>query len=205
MIHRWERKGKMEKDTEKDDLKKEEQVSDECLETVEEETPEEIEAEKEQKEADEACEKKIAELEEKFRDSLDKHQRTLAEFDNFRKRTMKEKAGMYNDGVGDTVEKILPVLDNLDRAIKTQEGKSAEEDSLLTGIKMVHKQLKEILTSLGVEEIPALGEKFNPNLHAAVAHEDNEEFGENEIMFEMLKGYKFKDKVLRPSMVKVAN
>lgn len=149
-------------------------------------------------------ESKLSELEDKNKELLDRYQRSLAEFDNFRKRTMKEKASMYDDGVRDTVEKLLPVVDNLERAILTKKNEN-EEDPFQTGINMILKQLKETMSALGVEEIKAVGEKFDPNRHAAVAHEDNEEFGENEIMIEMLKGYMYKDKVIRHSMVKVAN
>lgn len=147
---------------------------------------------------------KIEELEQKAADYLDKYQRCLAEFDNFRKRTTKEKASMYDDGVRDTVEKLLSVVDNLERAVAVQEGKDSE-DAFFKGVQMTLKQFLEILHSMGVEEIKAVGEKFDPNLHAAVAHEDDDAYGENEIMLEMLKGYQYKDKVIRHSMVKVAN
>ena len=150
-------------------------------------------------------EKEIEELGQKLAEAQDRFQRTLAEFDNFRKRTMKEKASMYDDGVRDTIEKLLPLFDNLERAISSVEGKVDDEDPLLKGVKMTDKQLKEILASMGVEEIKALGEKFDPNLHAAVAHVDDENYGENEVIIDMLKGYKYKDTVLRHSMVKVAN
>ncbi len=150
-------------------------------------------------------EKEIEELGEKLADAQDKFQRTLAEFDNFRKRTMKEKASMYDDGVRDTIEKLLPIFDNLERAIGSVEGKVDENDPLFKGVKLTDKQLKEILASMGVEEIKVLGEKFDPNLHAAVAHVDDENYGENEVIIDMLKGYKYKDKVIRHSMVKVAN
>lgn len=150
-------------------------------------------------------EKEIEELGQKLAEAQDRFQRTLAEFDNFRKRTMKEKASMYDDGVRDTIEKLLPLFDNLERAISSVEGKVDDEDPLLKGVKMTDKQLKEILASMGVEEIKALGEKFDPNLHAAVAHVDDENYGENEVIIDMLKGYKYKDKVIRHSMVKVAN
>lgn len=153
----------------------------------------------------EDAEKKLKELEKKSADYLDKYQRCLAEFDNFRKRTAKEKANMYDDGVKDTVEKILPVVDNFERAIATQKQTEAEEDTFCKGIKMILKQLQETLIVLGVEEIKAMGEQFDPNLHAAVAHVDDEQYGENEIIVDMLKGYKYKDKVIRHSMVKVAN
>lgn len=150
-------------------------------------------------------EKEIEELGQKLAEVQDRFQRTLAEFDNFRKRTMKEKASMYDDGVRDTIEKLLPLFDNLERAISSVEGKVDDEDPLLKGVKMTDKQLKEILASMGVEEIKAFGEKFDPNLHAAVAHVDDENYGENEVIIDMLKGYKYKDKVIRHSMVKVAN
>ena len=147
---------------------------------------------------------KIAKLEQQCADYLDKYQRCLAEFDNFRKRTAKEKAGMYDDGVRSSIEKLLPVIDNLERAVAAHK-QTDEEDSFYKGVQMTLKQFQEILTSLGVEEIKAVGEVFNPNLHAAVAHEENEEYAENTVMAEMLKGYKYKDKVIRHSMVKVAN
>lgn len=150
-------------------------------------------------------EKEIEELGQKLAEAQDRFQRTLAEFDNYRKRTTKEKASMYDDGVRDTIEKLLPLFDNLERAINAAEGKVDENDPLLKGVKLTDKQLKEILAAMGVEEIKALGEKFDPNLHAAVAHVDDENYGENEVIIDMLKGYKYKDKVIRHSMVKVAN
>lgn len=167
-------------------------VIDECEETIEviEETNE--------------TENEMQILQDKYNEMVDKYTRSLAEFDNFRKRTMKEKASMFDDGVRNTIEKLLPVIDNLERAVNSHAGKS-EDDAFFTGVEMTLKQLQETLTSLNVETIKALGEKFDPNLHSAVAHEDNDEFGENEVVIEMLKGYKYKDKVIRHSMVKVAN
>ena len=153
----------------------------------------------------EAVSRTAEELEQQAADNLDKYQRTLAEFDNFRKRTIKEKAVMYDDGVRSTIEKLLTVIDNLERAVAVQEGKVDADDAFFKGVKMTLVQFREILHSMGVEEIKALGEKFDPNLHAAVAHEDDESYGENEVILEMLKGYKYKDKVIRHSMVKVAN
>ncbi|MBQ3568919.1 MAG: nucleotide exchange factor GrpE [Anaerotignum sp.] len=173
---------------------------DEAVETVEAEAVEEGEVEV----LDEKDEK-IAQLEQQAADHLDKYQRCLAEFDNFRKRTVKEKASMYDDGVRSTVEKLLMVIDNLERAVAVQEGKADENDAFFKGVKMTLTQFQDVLRGIGVEEIKAVGEKFDPNLHAAVAHEDNEEYGENEVVLEMLKGYKYKDKVIRHSMVKVAN
>ena len=173
---------------------------DEAAETVEAEVVEEGEAEV----VDETAEK-IAALEQQAADNLDKYQRCLAEFDNFRKRTVKEKASMYDDGVSSTVEKLLMVIDNLERAVMVQEGKVDENDAFFKGVKMTLTQFQDVLKGIGVEEIKAVGEKFDPNLHAAVAHEDDENYGENEVVLEMLKGYMYKDKVIRHSMVKVAN
>ena len=172
----------------------------ETTETVEAEVVEEGEVEI----VDEKDEK-IAALEQQAADNLDKYQRCLAEFDNFRKRTVKEKASMYDDGVRSTVEKLLMVIDNLERAVMVQEGKVDENDAFFKGVKMTLTQFQDVLKGIGVEEIKAVGEKFDPNLHAAVAHEDNEEYGENEVVLEMLKGYMYKEKVIRHSMVKVAN
>ena len=176
------------------------EVTEEAAETVEAEVVEEGEVEI----VDEKDEK-IAALEQQAADNLDKYQRCLAEFDNFRKRTVKEKASMYDDGVRSTVEKLLMVIDNLERAVMVQEGKADENDAFFKGVKMTLTQFQDVLKGIGVEEIKAVGEKFDPNLHAAVAHEDDENYGENEVVLEMLKGYMYKDKVIRHSMVKVAN
>jgi len=186
----------------KEEALQEEILQEEMVETTEQE---EQESEVTEGEIVDDTSEKIAKLEQQAAENFDKYQRSLAEFDNFRKRTMKEKATMYDDGVRDTVEKLLSVVDNLERAVAAQEGKAEENDSFLKGVQMILKQFQEILHGLGVEEIKALGEKFDPNLHAAVAHEDDENYGENEIILEMLKGYQYKDKVIRHSMVKVAN
>ncbi|MCI1958495.1 MAG: nucleotide exchange factor GrpE [Clostridia bacterium] len=136
---------------------------------------------------------------------IDKYQRLMAEFYNFRDRTTKEKAGMYNDGLRDTVEKILPVVDNLERAVNAQRDKATDDDAFFKGVDMILKQFKEILNGIGVEEIPAVGEKFDPKLHSAVSHIEDENFGENTVSIEMQKGYKMGEKVIRHSMVQVAN
>lgn len=187
----------------KDENLEAQEAAEETAETVEE-TAEAVEAEEILEAVDETAER-IAALEQQAADNLDKYQRTLAEFDNFRKRTVKEKAVMYDDGVRSTVEKLLTVIDNLERAVAVQEGKVDESDAFFKGVKMTLTQFQEVLKGIGVEEIKAVGEQFDPNLHAAVAHEDDENYGENEIVLEMLKGYKYKDKVIRHSMVKVAN
>lgn len=201
--------GEQKKEKEKDKLNKEKKLQEEMKkqearmnqENMGENT-EQAPEENEEAPVDETTEK-IAFLEKQAAEYLDKYQRCFAEFDNFRKRTMKEKASMYDDGVRDTVEKLLPVIDNLERAVAVQ--KADTEDSFSKGVVMTLKQFQEILAALGVEPIQAMGEKFDPNLHSAVAHEDDEQYGENEIILEMLKGYKYKDKVIRHSMVKVAN
>ncbi|WP_312044278.1 nucleotide exchange factor GrpE [Anaerotignum sp.] len=194
----------MAENKDRDEALKEEALQEETLQEEIVETTEQ-EAEVTEVEVIDDTAEKILKLEQQAAENFDKYQRSLAEFDNFRKRTMKEKATMYDDGVRDTVEKLLSVVDNLERAVSAQEGKAEENDSFLIGVQMILKQFQEVLHGLGVEEIKALGEKFDPNLHAAVAHEDDENYGESEIILEMLKGYQYKDKVIRHSMVKVAN
>ena len=167
----------------KDEALEEQQTTAEAAEAAEAEA---VQAEEILDAVDETAEK-IAKLEQQAADNLDKYQRTLAEFDNFRKRTIKEKAVMYDDGVRSTIEKLLTVIDNLERAVAVQEGKVDADDAFFKGVKMTLVQFREILHSMGVEEIKALGEKFDPNLHAAVAHEDDESYGENEVILEMLR------------------
>lgn len=165
-----------------------------------EEVTENAAAEEEQKEP--TLEEKLEEAEKKAQENYDKWLRQLAEFENFRKRSNAEKTGMYNNGVRDTVEKLLPVIDNFERAVDAAEDK---EDGMYKGVEMILKQFLEILTSLGVEEIPAEGEPFDPNYHSAVMHIDDENCDDNVIVEVFQKGYKHGDKVIRPSMVKVAN
>ena len=192
----------MEENKKTDDLI--DDASKEVIDETVDEAIDEVSAEATTEIVDETA-KKLAEAEAKAAEYLDKYQRLMAEFYNFRERTTKEKAGMYNDGAKDTIEKLLPVVDNLERAVAAQKDKAEENDSFYKGVEMTLKSFKEILKSLGVEEIPAVGEKFDSNIHAAVSHIEDESYGENEVTFEMLKGYKYKDKVLRHSMVQVAN
>ncbi|MBN2222969.1 MAG: nucleotide exchange factor GrpE [Vallitaleaceae bacterium] len=137
-------------------------------------------------------------------ENIDKYQRTMAEFDNFRKRTMKEKAQMFENGAKEVLEKLLPVVDNFERAMEhmSQEDK---ELPVAQGISLIYKQMMSVLADLGVEEIPAHLQEFNPDLHHAVSHEENEEYDENLVVEVFQKGYKYKDSVIRYSMVKVAN
>ena len=150
----------------------------------------------------ESLEEKLAQAEQTAKDNYDKFLRKAAEFENFRKRTNAEKAGMYSNGVRDTVEKLLPVIDNFERAVDMSQEK---ESSLYKGVEMILKQLLEITASLGVEEIPALGEPFDPNVHSAVMHIEDEKCDENVVVEVFQKGYRLGDRVIRPSMVKVAN
>ena len=153
-------------------------------------------------ETEESIEEKLQKTEQALKDTYDKYLRQVAEFDNFRKRTNAEKTGMYNNGVRDTVEKLLPVIDNFERAVTMSEEK---ESSLYKGTEMILKQFLEILSALGVEEIPAEGEPFDPNIHSAVMHIEDEKCDENVVVEVFQKGYKLDGKVIRPSMVKVAN
>ena len=140
---------------------------------------------------------------EKIEELTDRLTRQLAEFDNYRKRTEKEKASMYTIGAKDIVEKILPVVDNFERGLATVE--HPEDDPFAEGMNKIYKQLVKTLEDMGVTVIEAVGQEFDPNLHNAVMHVEDEEAGENIIVEEFLKGYKYKDIVVRHSMVKVAN
>ena len=137
----------------------------------------------------------------KYDELYDKYLRTLAEYDNYKKRTTKEKEELYSYAVADTLEKLLPVLDNLERAADAAEEKSPLAD----GVKMVLKQFGETLEKMNVTAIEAVGKEFDPNIHNAVMHVDDDSVGANMVVEEFQKGYKHKEKVLRHSMVKVAN
>lgn len=141
---------------------------------------------------------------EKIEELTDRLQRSMAEFDNYRKRTEKEKASMYVIGAKEIVEKILPVVDNFERALAstTEEQKA---DPFVDGMEKVYKHLCKTLEDMGVKAIEAVGKEFDPNLHNAVMHVDDEEAGDNIIIEEFQKGYLYKDFVVRYSMVKVAN
>ena len=148
--------------------------------------------------------KKISELEQSIKDTEDKYLRMLAEYDNFRKRAQKEKDAIYTDTKAECVENLLVVLDNLERASAVDVTKS-DAQSVVDGVNKILEQAKETFAKMGVEEIAAKGEKFNPELHNAVMHEDSEDYEENTISDVFLKGYKIGDKVIRHSMVKVMN
>ena len=131
----------------------------------------------------------------------DRYKRILAEFENFKKRSAKEREGLYNSILSDVIEVILPVVDNLENAAKVE----TKDESYKQGIELVLKQFKDVLKSKGVEEIKAVGETFDPSLHEAVSSIQDDEKGEKEIVQEYRKGYKIGNKVIRHSMVVVAN
>ena len=145
--------------------------------------------------------KKKDKKDEQIEDLNDRLKRQMAEFDNFRKRTEKEKSQMYEIGAKDIIEKILPVVDNFERGL----AQAPEGDSFADGMKMIYKQLITTLDELGVKPIEAVGKEFDPNFHNAVMHVEDEEAGENIVVEEFQKGYTYKDFVVRHSMVKVAN
>lgn len=136
-------------------------------------------------------------------DLQDRVKRQMAEFENFRKRSEKEKSQMYDMGARSMLEKILPVVDNFERGLDGLP--EDDDDPFADGMKMVYKQLMTALTDAGVKEIEAIGQEFDPELHNAVMHIDDDQYGENEIVEVLQKGYTYHDGVVRHSMVKVAN
>lgn len=143
------------------------------------------------------AEKKYAELE-------DKYYRLAAEYTNFQRRTKEEKEALYSNAVADTVAELLPIMDNLQRAAAVPT-ESAEAKTVAEGVALISKMANEVFAKLGVEEIEAVGKEFDATLHNAVMHIDDDSFGKNEVVEEFQKGYKCKSKVIRYSMVKVAN
>lgn len=148
--------------------------------------------------------KKKDKKDEKIEELTDRLTRQMAEFDNFRKRTDREKSQMYEGGAKDVIDKILPVVDNFERGLGavTEEEK---EDPFVKGMEQIYKQLMTTLEGIGVKPIEAVGNEFDPDFHNAVMHVEDEEVGENIIVEEFQKGYMYRDSVVRHSMVKVAN
>lgn len=149
----------------------------------------------------------VEEVEEKdpLAELNEQYLRLAAEYDNYKRRTTQEKVQIYTNSVAEVIEKILPFVDNMARATAV-EVTSEDAKQLLEGIKLVERQFLETLTAIGVEEIKAEGEKFDPNMHNAVMHVDDDSIeGEEIVVEEFIKGYKYKDKVIRHSTVKVAN
>ena len=146
--------------------------------------------------------KKKDKKDEKIEELTDMVKRQMAEFDNFRKRTEKEKSAMYEIGAKDVIEKILPIVDNFERGLSAvPEG----GDAFAEGMNMIYRQLLKTLEELGVKPIEAVGQPFDPNFHNAVMHIEDESLGENVVAEEFQKGYLYRDSVVRHSMVKVAN
>ena len=178
-------------------------AEEETVEEAEEAAAEEPEAGKEKGSFFKKKEKKDKK-DEKIEELTDRVRRQMAEFDNFRKRTEKEKTQMFETGAKSIVEKILPVVDNFERGLAavTEEEKGSP---FVEGMEKIYKQMMTMLEEAGVKPIEAVGQEFDPNLHNAVMHVEDEEFGENIIAEEFQKGYTYRDSVVRHSMVKVAN
>ena len=200
-----ETEGKVEETLVEAEIVENEELNEEDLNEKELEGDEPIELFESDKEKDmKKNRKKLEEENKKLQDEVDafkdKYLRTAAEYENFRKRTVKEKQGIYTDACADVLKEVLPVLDNLERALSVEGG----GEELKTGVKMTVKLFNDAFSKLGVEELSSEGE-FDPNLHNAVMHVEDEQYGVNEIVEVFQKGYKKEDKVLRHSMVKVAN
>ena len=195
------KKAASEAEAEKPEAEAEEQESSE-------ETAKQAEADKEEasegKKGKLFGKKKKDKKDEKIEELTDRLTRQMAEFDNFRKRTEKEKSQMYEIGAKDIIEKILPVVDNFERGLDAVKEED-KEDPFIQGMEKVYKQLMTTLEGIEVKPIEAVGQEFDPNLHNAVMHVEDENLGENIIAEEFQKGYMYRDSVVRHSMVKVAN
>ena len=141
---------------------------------------------------------------EKIEELTDRVKRQMAEFDNFRKRTEKEKSTMYEMGAKDIIERMLPVIDNFERGLASIP-ESEKNTAFAGGMEKIYKQFQKVLEDVGVKAIEAAGQPFDPNFHNAVMHVEDENFGENIVAEELQKGYMYRDSVVRHSMVKVAN
>ncbi len=181
--------------------KKEEKTSD--ADTEKEESAEEVKEEKPKKKLFGGKDKKKDKLQEEINELRDKNLRQMAEFDNYRRRTEKEKQQMFETGARSVIEKLLPVVDNFERGLGAL--KEEEKGAFSDGMEMIYKQLMDELEKLEVKPIDAVGKEFDPNLHNAVMHVDDEELGENIVAEELQKGYTYRENVVRHSMVKVAN
>lgn len=184
-------------------------------ETVEETAEEAVETEEDAESSEEGEESekkgffkkkdKKDKKDEKIEELNDRLMRQMAEFDNFRKRSEREKSQMFDFGAKDIVEKILPVIDNMERGLATVTPEVLETDAFAQGMEKVYKHFMTVLEQAGVKPIEAVGCEFNPDFHNAVMHVEDEEVGENIVVEEFQKGYMYKESVVRHSMVKVAN
>ena len=185
----------------------EEQCSGETCEDGKEESSSQESCEEQEKESGKRLfgkKNKKDKKDEKIEELTDKLTRQMAEFDNFRKRTEKEKSHMYEIGAKDIIDKILPVVDNFERGLGAVE-EEKKDDPFVQGMEKVYKHLMTTLEEVGVKPIEAVGQEFNPDFHNAVMHVEDEELGENIVAEEFQKGYMYRDTVVRHSMVKVAN
>ncbi|SFB24595.1 molecular chaperone GrpE [Acetitomaculum ruminis DSM 5522] len=195
----------MEKDVNLEEEIKEETEKETTQETVDENTQTDVEeVEETSKEGEEETKKKKDKKDELIEELNDKVKRQLAEFENFRKRTEKEKSAMYEIGVKSVIEKILPVVDNFERGLVAVP-EELKNDSFVDGMDKVYKQLLKSLEEIGVKAIEAEGKEFDPEFHNAVMHIEDDTLGENVVAEELQKGYLYNDTVVRHSMVKVAN
>ena len=186
----------------------EETVTEETVETENSEVAEETEnseTEEPEKKGFFKKKEKKDKKDEKIEELNDRLMRQMAEFDNFRKRSEREKSQMFDFGAKDIVEKILPVIDNMERGLATVAPEVLETDAFAQGMEKVYKHFMTVLEQTGVKPIEAVGNEFNPDFHNAVMHVDDETVGENIIVEEFQKGYMYKESVVRHSMVKVAN
>ena len=186
--------GKAEKEIPEEEVKKEAEQAAEEPAPEKQDAPEAAPAEKEKKPEEKAVSEEMALLN-------DKYLRICAEYDNYRKRTQKEKDNLYGDIRANVITSFLPVYDNLVRALAAE----TSDEAYRKGVEMIMNQFNATMEKLGVTEINAVGEKFDPAIHNAVMHVDDETKGENEVVEEFQKGFKIGDKVIRFSMVKVAN
>ena len=194
-----------------EDNKKEEVTdipeTEEAADAVKEET---AEAETQTEEAEDNAskggffKKKKDPRDEKIEELTDRVKRQMAEFENFRKRTEKEKSSMYEMGARDIIERILPVIDNFERGLAVIP-EDKKEDPIAEGMEKIYKQIQKVFEEAGVKPIEAAGKEFDPNFHNAGMHVEDESLGENIVAEELQKGYMYRDSVVRHSMVKVAN
>ena len=191
---------------EDDEKAAEEAGEEEIKEEAEEEDASGAEEQDEQKEPEKKgfFKKKKDKKDEKIEELTDMVKRQMAEFDNYRKRTEKEKASMYEIGAREVIEKILPIVDNFERGLAAVP-EEEKETPFVDGMNKIYRQLLSVFEGMGVKAIESVGQEFNPDYHNAVMHVEDEEAGENVVVEEFQKGYMFRDKVLRYSMVKVAN
>ena len=189
--------GKAEAAEEADAIKEEDEASENIQNEEAEKDPSEKKGFFRKKEKKDKKDEKIEEL-------TDRLKRQMAEFDNFRKRTEKEKSSMYEIGAKSVIEKILPVVDNFERGLAAVP-EEQKEDPFVQGMDKIYKQILNTLEEIGVKPIEAVGQEFDPNFHNAVMHVEDEALGENVIAEEFQKGYLYRDTVVRHSMVKVAN